>query len=91
MEDNRPETISYFVHEGIIARMERIIKRLWIALIVVAVLMFITNALWLYTFTQYDFETYDYTQDGRGINIIGDGNGVDYGATTESTEGNTAW
>lgn len=84
MEENRPESISYFAHEGIVSRMERVIKRLWIALIVVACLMFSTNVLWLYVFTQYDFETYEYSQDGRGINIIGDSNGVDYNGTEDA-------
>jgi hypothetical protein len=42
---------------------------------------------WLEFLNQYDFETYDYEQDGRGVNIIGDSNGVDYyGAETESAE-----
>jgi hypothetical protein len=27
---------------------------------------------------QYDFADYDYTQDGQGVNIIGDRNGVDF-------------
>ena len=85
------ESVPYFVHEGAVARMERVVKRLWVALIVTVLLMFATNALWLYEFTQYDFETYEYSQDGRGINIIGDGNGVDYGAAAEDTESGPSW
>lgn len=36
------------------------------------------NAYWLDFMSQYDFsgDYTDYTQDGRGINIIDDGNGV---------------
>ena len=42
---------------------------------------------WLNFLEQYDFETYDYQQDGGGVNIIGDSNGVDYnGAETSSTQ-----
>ena len=69
--------IPYFAHEGMMARMERTIKRLWIALIVVAVLMFATNALWLYAWMQYDYvsetTTDTITVDGkRGVaNYIG--------------------
>jgi len=38
------------------------------------------NSYWLDFVSQYDFEGDSYAQDGRGINIIGDGNGVtDYG------------
>ena len=42
------------------------------------------NAYWLDFISQYDFDCDTYTQDGRGINIIGDGNGVtDYGTTDD--------
>lgn len=89
MEQPELKNIPYFAHEGILTRMERTIRRLWIALIVVVALMFATNLVWLYTFMQFDFKTYDYSQDGRGINIIGSDNGVtNYGTTTEGEEGN---
>ena len=88
-QDNQVQMIPYFAHEGIMSRMERTIRRLWIALIVAICLMFTTNAIWLWTFTQYDFETYEYSQDGRGINIISNDNGVDYGTEGTSSEGYT--
>ena len=45
------------------------------------------NKYWLDFISQYDFEGDSYAQDGRGINIIGDGNGVtDYGAEVSCTE-----
>lgn len=50
------------------------IKRLWIALIVLIVLLAASNALWLYEWSQYDTVTTEIEQDGRGINIIGDNN-----------------
>lgn len=38
------------------------------------------NQRWIDYLSQYDFETLTetYTQDGRGLNIIGDQNGVNY-------------
>ena len=46
--------------------------------------------MWLYAWMQYDYSGYsnsqDYSQDGEGLNIIGSGNGVDYGSTTEKEE-----
>lgn len=45
------------------------------------------NAYWLDFISQHDFECDSYTQDGRGINIIGDGNGVtDYGTKADCEE-----
>ena len=79
-----PESVPYIVHESSMARMERQIKRLWIALIVCLSVIVATNAGWIYYENQ--FETYEYTQDGEGTNIIGDGNDVDNGAEIADQE-----
>lgn len=45
------------------------------------------NRYWIDFIREYDFEnySYEYSQDGRGLNIIGDGNGVtNYGPEAES-------
>ena len=84
-EAHAPESVPYIVHESSMARMERQIKRLWIALIVCIALIFASNAGWLIYESQFEtFEySYDYQQDGEGTNIIGNGNDVNNGATTE--------
>ena len=80
-----PESVPYIVHESSMARMERQIKRLWIALIVCIALIFASNAGWLIYESQYETleYSYDYQQDGQGTNIIGNGNDVNNGAETE--------
>jgi len=45
MEQN---TIPYYAHEGIVARMERTIRRLWILCIILIILLAGTNAAWIY-------------------------------------------
>ena len=45
---NPPESVPYIVHESSVARMERQIKRLWIAVIVAVCLLFASNAAWLW-------------------------------------------
>jgi hypothetical protein len=84
-EAHAPESVPYIVHESSMARMERQIKRLWIALVVCIALIFASNAGWLIYESQFEtFEySYDYQQDGQGTNIIGDGNDVNNGAETE--------
>lgn len=71
--------VPYIVYEGSLARAERTIKRLIFVVVLCIVLIVATNGAWLWYINQYDFMSYDYTytQDGRGINIIGDSNGVD--------------
>lgn len=75
------DSVSYLVYESSTTRLDRIIKRLVVSLIISILLTFVSNALWLYAWTQYDYvsEESTITQDGRGINIIGDGNEVDDG------------
>lgn len=47
------------------------------------------NKYWLDFISEYEFEgySYEYTQDGKGLNIIGDNNGVNgYGPESESDD-----
>lgn len=72
----------------------RLIVVLVIALMLVAgwavtetVLRHLEHRQWLDFMAGYDFETYEYTQDGQGVNIIGDGNEATYnGPAVESAE-----
>lgn len=93
MEDKMMQ-IPYVVHEGSLARMERIIKKLVIALIITIILLFASNCIWLYAWMQYDYsstETQTVTVDGKdGIaNYIGnDGkitNGENNGEKSKDT------
>ena len=82
MEDknfNKPESdkdtpvaqIPYIAYESAMARMERQIKRLWVALVVAIVAIFATNIAWLYY--ESNFETVSYCQDGEGLNNLNTG------------------
>ena len=86
-----PESVPYIVHESSMARMERQIKRLWIALIVAIILAVIAPLTVHFGWLHYEsqFETYEYTQDGEGTNIIGDGNDVNNGAEIADQEEET--
>ena len=65
---NAPESVPYIVHESSMARMERQIKRMWIAVIVAVCLLFASNAGWMIYESQFD--TISYEQDGEGINNV---------------------
>ena len=66
--------IPYVVYESTVARFERIIKRLVIALIVVALI----NVVWIYAWMQYDYSGEEITVEGTdGIaNYIGGSGGI---------------
>lgn len=46
--------IPYIAHESDMARMERINKRLWIALILTILIATVSNGLWFYRESQFE-------------------------------------
>ena len=83
-----PESVPYIVHESSMARMERQVKRGWIALIVAVCLLFASNAAWLYAWTLYDYVSYEaITDDGGDANIIGNDGDI-YNGYSEIEETN---
>lgn len=90
-----PESVPYIVHESSMARMERQVKRGWIALIVAVCLLFASNAAWLYAWCQYDYSSEEIiveqdAQDGCNANYIGnDGDIVNGLPESDSTEEET--
>lgn len=76
------QTVPYIVHEADMARQERTIKRLWIALILVIVLLVGSNCAWLWYESQFtdevvstEIEAQQETTDGNNYVVGGDMNG----------------
>lgn len=72
------KNIPYFAYEASQARNERTVKRLIIALIVATILIFASNLVWAYIFTQYDYveseedlRVHISTEGGEDANYIG--------------------
>lgn len=76
IDENLKETVSFLVYESSQTRLDRIIHKLVVALTVSVALLFISNALWLWAWSQYDYANNEITQDGSGTNIVGDGNSI---------------
>lgn len=79
------KNIPYIVYESAMTRAERHAKRLVIVVIMTILLLVISNGCWLYAWTSYDYigESVTYSQDGKGVNVIGDNNGTDFSYTEE--------
>ena len=77
--------VSFIVFESTMARFERTISRLWVALIVVIFLLVATNLAWIGYEQQFEdvVTTIDAQQDGSGVNMIGGGD-VSYGAESQN-------
>lgn len=84
--------VPYIVHEGAMARSERHIKRLTIALVVAIVVILLSNLAWLYMWNSYDYAS-DYSEvsleseDGGNANYIGNDGDISNGES-ESKESN---
>ena len=86
--ENAGVTIPYFAHESEMPRTERHIKRMWIALIVCIMLIFASNALWLWIMSSTEFYIEEVTldnQDGGNANYIGQDGDI-YNGTNSSSE-----
>lgn len=53
-EHNKVADIPYIVHESAMARMERQLKRLWITILVLIVLLVGTNGIWIWYESQFE-------------------------------------
>lgn len=55
MEKEKMEMVSYLVYESSQTRSDRIIHKLIVALLVSVALLFVSNALWLWAWTSYEY------------------------------------
>ena len=90
-----PESVPYIVHESSMARMERQVKRGWIALIVAVCLLFASSAIFTWAWMQYDYTSEKVivdvnSDDGGNANYIGnDGDIVNGESNRTETETDT--
>ena len=73
------KTIPYYAHEGIVARMERSNRRLWILCIVLIILLAVTNGAWIWYESQFvDEVTITQENDDGYNNYIGNDGDSDF-------------
>lgn len=82
------DKIPYFVHEGVVARMERTNRRLWILCIILIVLLAATNGAWIYYESQFEDVvsteiSQDVNSDDGGNAVINDGVHINGESTTD--------
>ena len=87
MKDMPP--IPFAALEAALARQERQIKRMWIALIVSIALMFFTNMIWVGVFSSYDYSSEEIiveqdAQDGGNNNYIGNDGDINNGISEDN-------
>ena len=82
------KTIPFYAHEGIVARMERSNRRLWILCIILIILLAATNGAWIWNESQFEDVvsteiSQDVNSDDGGNAIINDGVHIDGESTTD--------
>lgn len=70
--DNNTPMISYAAHEGMMARMERTIRRLWVLCIILILLLAGTNAAWIYYENSFEDVVVTQENDDGYNNYIGE-------------------
>ena len=80
--ENEQMTVPYIVHESAMARNERHIRRLVIALIVAVVMIAVTNIAWLYV-----WNSYEYVGESESVSVNGDGTANYVGNDGDITNG----
>lgn len=64
-----PKDVPYIAHESAVARLERVIKRLWVLALVLIVLLAASNAAWILWESQYEtIETTITQENADGYN-----------------------
>lgn len=91
-------TVPYIVHESAMARSERHIKRLVIALIVSVVMIVASNLAWLYVWNSYEYvgesESVSVNGDGTANYVGNDGditNGINQGSEEDQIQKKEEW
>lgn len=84
--------IPYIAFEAEQARNERHIRRLWIALIITIILIALTNAIWIYEWTRYDYSDIEVDSGDNGVaNYIGRDGDITNGEDTSEIENSEGW
>ena len=64
-----PKDVPYIAHESAVARLERVIKRLWVLALVLIILLAASNAAWILWESQYQtIETTTTQENADGYN-----------------------
>lgn len=65
-----PKDVPYIAHESAVARLERVIKRMWVLVILLIILFVASNGAWIWWESQFEevktVETYEANADNVG-------------------------
>ena len=66
-----PKDVPYIVHEVAVARLERVIKRMWVLVLSLIILLFVSNAAWILYESQFKENRIEQDNESGYNNFIG--------------------
>ena len=76
-----PKDVPYIAHESAVARLERVIKRLWLLALVLIVLLAASNAAWLYYESSFEEIRIEQDNESGYNNFVGNDGDIYNGET----------
>ena len=80
-----PKDVPYIAHESAVARLERVIKRLWVLALVLIVLLAASNAAWIWWESQFDEVRIEQENESGYNNFIGNDGDIYNGETDNNS------
>ena len=76
-----PKDVPYIVHKGALARLERVIKRMWVLVLSLIILLFVSNAAWIWYESQLNEIRIEKDNESDYNNFIGNDGDIHNGET----------
>ena len=76
-----PKDVPYIVHECAVARLERVIKRLWVLVLALIILLCASNAAWIWYESQFEEVRIEQENESGYNNFIGNDGDIYNGET----------
>ena len=76
-----PKDVPYIAHESAVARLERVIKRLWVLVLALIILLCASNAAWLYYESSFEEIRIEQDNESGYNNFIGNDGDIYNGET----------
>ena len=80
-----PKDVPYIAHESAVARLERVIKRLWVLALVLIVLLAASNAAWIWYESQFEEIRIEQDNESGYNNFIGNDGDIYNGETDNNS------
>ena len=83
-----PKDVPYIVHEGAVARLERVIKRMWVLVLSLIILLCVSNAAWIWYESQLKEIRIEQDNESGYNNFIGNDGDIYNGETDNNNPAN---